>query len=69
MGFVFPFVGLLLFFIPMCMNIEKEKGFDPNAPGFFDQEEHQVHRDLDAARKRVIEEEAVAEVANEKAIQ
>jgi len=67
MGFVFPFIGLLCFFIPMCMNIEKEKGYDPNAPGFFDEEEHQLHKDVQSARNKVIQEEATAAAANAEA--
>jgi len=46
MGFLFPLIGLLCFFIPMFMNCAPEKDFDPNAPGFFDKEEDKAHQDV-----------------------
>jgi hypothetical protein len=67
MGFIFPFIGLLCFFIPMFMNCAPEKGFDPNAPGFFDKEEDKVHQDVQDAREKVINEEAAAAAASKEA--
>ena len=45
----------------MCMNIEQEKGFNPNEEGFFDKEEHKDLQAQQEARNKVIMEQAQAE--------
>jgi len=51
MGFVFPFIGLLCFFIPMCLVSTKEPGFENYS---FDVEEDKVHQAEQEAREKVI---------------
>jgi len=42
MGFVYPFIGLLCFFIPTCIVSKREPGFDTSKEAF----EKEEHKDL-----------------------
>jgi len=67
MGFVFPFIGLLCFFIPICIVTTKEKGFDVTAENFFDNEEDDVHIEAQKKSEAVIMQQQEAAAATKAA--
>jgi len=67
MGFVFPFIGLLCFFIPICIVTTPEKGFDVTAENFFDNEEDEVHIEAQQKAEAVIKVQQESAAAQKKA--
>jgi hypothetical protein len=53
MGFVYPFIGLLCFFIPICIVTTKEEGFDTSKEAF-EKEEHPDHQAIQEASSKAI---------------
>lgn len=60
MGFVYPFIGLLCFFIPVCLTPEPEKRIKRNFADFamesdsaYEAEEQAYRENLKAAKKQI----------------
>jgi len=64
MGFVYPFIGLLCFFIPICIVTTKEEGFDTSKEAF-EKEEHADHQAIQDASAKAIVAAATLEELNQ----